>query len=1175
VRFALLASERAGYKRNKKKIRTYMDDIAPSWIQNGEASLGLRSSAITRLNLFLTAGASGYDAKSDFQCRPPTAESPSAGSPIQAIRSLQHGHASPVTSPTSRASRAVHSTGTAVSPSGPSVGTAEDGSVVFTPASATLAQLVEVSRGLLENYSLRSLELHRCNVDGSAAMALAQAVAVNQYLLELGLSRNPVGPEGVGALAAALQVNQTLHELDASWTGVDDASAAQLAEALLVNTSLQRLYLERNHIGPDGAGALALALRENSKLQALSLAGNNIGTLGCSMLGLALADAHGLKSLDVAGNNLPETAVCCLVRGLCARPAASNGLTSLNLSCNVVGDAVALLALALENPACHLRELNLSRSRLAAGAALRRFGAALRRKKPDDAAKSSPTAAAPGGLVGLSLADNDLTDEAMFDLWCGRPPVPIEANASDSSKKPAPVSNAGAQEATTTANALDQTPYGVFTTLRYLDLSNNELVSLEGADALVRCIERAAQASVGGKDMGLPLETLNLSITSATTAAPFTRCFAGPHGAHLLLRAAGAAPNLAILPIGGNGMDASALKLILETRKVALEKRRAAASIGAATGAAAVFDRWHGLSLRDGRVLAALETLRSEMAQQQAEINALQALLLEQEAEESASAGNSRVVQPDATTTPTRAVMRRSIADGTSAAIDATRRKIMLMQARGADKSQKSLEALILAQPEDHLLRHPEVVAGFVAYLATACAPASFAFLDLSGCVQVPPPPAAVSETGASDADKGRAAANVPLLRACLALIRGQRAARPVIVLAPDVVLDVQWADAVRDAAREAAATVSGDDAGVHRNSAVEDDSLLSTAWHALITARRVPSTSNALPPLCVPPALFSPTAAPDRAATVLAPTAEEEAAEAEANPDSDPLYPLRACLPNAASSGPIRAIIRYSPLYAPSRALANYSLVTGATSGRGSRQFEGARFEAVHALCFPRAGAPVKHSGVWRDATGAYGFTAHGRLARRALIAAEVRHGRPAPSAVEIENLICSRRQQATVGPRPTSAATTAAEGNVGRLMMSAHQMRREFNRLDTAGCSYIPLDRIGDLLTAVETFGVKTDAVELGRLLEGLTVLVPATPDGAGDDDTTTVGASTLPLTPNVAMTVAGAPVAKHQVNTTTAAASIPDKAGSAIVGVCPTEIPVLTFDGYCALCLRLAQR
>jgi Ran GTPase-activating protein (RanGAP) involved in mRNA processing and transport len=265
---------------------------------------------------------------------------------------------------------------------------------------------ISLARGLVENFSLREMELYRCNVSTQDFDALAQALSVNKYLEYLNLARNPGGAHGTDALAEALKVNQTLRHLDLSWSGVTDEGAAALAEALLVNNSLQRLSLDRNAISCDGAGAIATAVSSNRKLKYLSLSRNQIKAAGLSFLARAVASSRTLTTLDVSANGIAEPGVFSLFHAL-AHAGPKSALLTLNVAFNNVGASVAMVGVFLDNRP-GLRELNMESCGIAAGTHFDRFASAVGRNKTLANLNISSNAIGDAGLKSLVGPDGAL-----------------------------------------------------------------------------------------------------------------------------------------------------------------------------------------------------------------------------------------------------------------------------------------------------------------------------------------------------------------------------------------------------------------------------------------------------------------------------------------------------------------------------------------------------------------------------------------------------------------------------------------------------------------------------------------------------------------------------------------------------------------------------------------------
>lgn len=85
---------------------------------------------------------------------------------------------------------------------------------------------------------------------------LAQALAENISLLDLGCASNQIGDEGAKAIAEALTKNKVLISLNIGNNKIGDEGAKALAAALTKNTMLKRLSIFRNNLGEEGVKAL-------------------------------------------------------------------------------------------------------------------------------------------------------------------------------------------------------------------------------------------------------------------------------------------------------------------------------------------------------------------------------------------------------------------------------------------------------------------------------------------------------------------------------------------------------------------------------------------------------------------------------------------------------------------------------------------------------------------------------------------------------------------------------------------------------------------------------------------------------------------------------------------------------------------------------------------------------
>lgn len=249
--------------------------------------------------------------------------------------------------------------------------------------------VLEVAKGLAENWSLTSLELRRNEVGPAGAVPLAQALASNKFVRYLGVGRNKLTNTGAVHIAEALKVNQTLEAIDLEWNELRDESAQALAEVLVMNNSLLSLSLERNKIQKDGIAAIGSALAENSKLRNLNLGWNKARVVGAIAIADGLRENSSLVSLNLAMNQIPQEGAFAIANAL----RDNSALQSLNLQHNRIGDALVMFGDSLRVNGT-LRELNCEGNYLSPDTASV-FGRALRDNR---------------SLMSLNLARNEIRD---------------------------------------------------------------------------------------------------------------------------------------------------------------------------------------------------------------------------------------------------------------------------------------------------------------------------------------------------------------------------------------------------------------------------------------------------------------------------------------------------------------------------------------------------------------------------------------------------------------------------------------------------------------------------------------------------------------------------------------------------------------------------------------------
>ncbi|KAK5905812.1 hypothetical protein CgunFtcFv8_001734 [Champsocephalus gunnari] len=189
-----------------------------------------------------------------------------------------------------------------------------------------------LSRALLVNRTLTSLNLRNNNIGSKGARFLAEALKMNQVLVSINFQNNSIEEEGAQALAEVLHCNRKLVSLNLCSNQLGDKGTVALAEALTVNHTLLSLQLQSNSISNKGMTALTKALRLNRGLVSLNLRENSIGVEGAKNMALALHENNSLQDLDLTANLLHDEGVQAIAGAI----KVNRGLTSLHLQWNFI-----------------------------------------------------------------------------------------------------------------------------------------------------------------------------------------------------------------------------------------------------------------------------------------------------------------------------------------------------------------------------------------------------------------------------------------------------------------------------------------------------------------------------------------------------------------------------------------------------------------------------------------------------------------------------------------------------------------------------------------------------------------------------------------------------------------------------------------------------------------------
>ncbi|KAM9425221.1 NLR family CARD domain-containing protein 3 isoform 2-T2 [Pholidichthys leucotaenia] len=191
-----------------------------------------------------------------------------------------------------------------------------------------------LSRALLVNRTLISLNLRNNNIGSKGAKFLAEALKMNQVLTSVNFQNNAIDEKGAQAISEVLQCNRKLVSLNIRKNSIGAGGARRIADALKTNQTLIKLILCSNQLGDKGTVALAEALKVNHTLLSLQLQSNSISNRGMTALTNALRQNHGLVSLNLRENSIGVEGAKNMAHAL----QQNNSLQDLDLTANLLHD---------------------------------------------------------------------------------------------------------------------------------------------------------------------------------------------------------------------------------------------------------------------------------------------------------------------------------------------------------------------------------------------------------------------------------------------------------------------------------------------------------------------------------------------------------------------------------------------------------------------------------------------------------------------------------------------------------------------------------------------------------------------------------------------------------------------------------------------------------------------
>jgi hypothetical protein len=147
---------------------------------------------------------------------------------------------------------------------------------------------LRIAAAVRSGHALRTLSLRRNYIRAAGAAALAAALPYTAALTSLDVSENPIGDDGdvafaLHAFSDAIAKSRTLAVMEMDRCDLTDTHAVALAPGVSACRTLRCVSLTGNRIGDDGAVVLAAALTK-SAVESVDFCGNNIGPTGKTAL---------------------------------------------------------------------------------------------------------------------------------------------------------------------------------------------------------------------------------------------------------------------------------------------------------------------------------------------------------------------------------------------------------------------------------------------------------------------------------------------------------------------------------------------------------------------------------------------------------------------------------------------------------------------------------------------------------------------------------------------------------------------------------------------------------------------------------------------------------------------------------------------------------------------------
>ena len=216
-----------------------------------------------------------------------------------------------------------------------------------------------IAKGLVNNSTVRDLNLSKNCLGSSAVQALARLMLVNKTLDSLDLSSNNLSDDNIIPLIHSLGNNFFLKKLNISHNLLTDGFAAEMNLALQSKTCiLEKLYLSSNLLGDTGLSSMSAGLMESNTLEFLDISWNYLNDSGMQSLGEIIKANKSLLDILICGNLITASGAFCIAESI----KENSTLKTLKMGQNLITSAGALeIVTTLRTcPQCVLESLDLN-----------------------------------------------------------------------------------------------------------------------------------------------------------------------------------------------------------------------------------------------------------------------------------------------------------------------------------------------------------------------------------------------------------------------------------------------------------------------------------------------------------------------------------------------------------------------------------------------------------------------------------------------------------------------------------------------------------------------------------------------------------------------------------------------------------------------------------------------